>query len=153
MKEVDLIGRVSDDLSSIQIDNWRGLTRIMGAFRGKELHIKLKVFRKNRSLAQNRYIHGVVVPSIMAWYLETQGEKLTHDEVYTWLRTGLLDDKVEVREILGEQVVTIVGKRFSKMNTKEFTDAIETIIAKMAELDCYIQLPKENNMLSDYARD
>jgi len=112
--------------------------------------VKFTVHRKIRSLAQNRYIWGVVVPTVRAWYKESQGEVKTKDQVYTWLRVGIVGHKPVITEMLGTQVVTFEGKRFSKMNTLEFTEAIEEIIMKLAEMGCEIPKPREENLLNQF---
>lgn len=81
---------------------------------------------------------------------EKHGESHTHDEVYTWLRISLLGQKLRVVELAGESVTLMDGKRFSAMNTKEFAEAVEDIVAKMDEKECHIPLPRKENLLTDF---
>ena len=137
----------------IKIDGWQALRKIFKDFVGKELLIKISVLRRRRSDRQNRYIHEVIVPCVMAWFKEVEGISYTHDEVYTWLRVSLLGQKLKVVDIAGEEIMVMEGKRFSAMNTKEFTDAVDEIITKMDEKGCLIPLPRQENLLTDFIED
>ena len=97
-KEYQVKGEFTEDMQFIKIDGWMALRKIFKDFVGKELLIKVSVLRRRRSDRQNRYIHGVVVPCVTAWFKETTGEVHSHDEVYTWLRVSLLGQKLKVVE-------------------------------------------------------
>lgn len=152
-REFTVLGELNEDCSAILIHHYKPMARIIRILKGKTLEITFKVFRAIRSDRQNRYIWGVVVPTVRAWMLETNGTAPSKDGVYLWLRKSLLGDQLQVEEFLGEQLITMGGKRFSAMNTKEFADAIDTIVKEMALKGCVIPLPRENNLLSDFLRD
>lgn len=152
-REYDVLGELSEDCTSIRLLHGKGFARVLSFMVGKQLRVRFQIFRALRSDAQNRYIHGVVVPTVQYWHKHSQGEEKSHDEVYTWLRTGLLGHKVVISEMLGQQVLTLEGKRFSKMTTKEFAEAIDVIVKEMAERDCIIMLPKENNFIHEFLKD
>lgn len=149
-REFEVIGTLTDDCRYIEISNYQPLKRIIRNLKGEQLLVKFKKFFETRSDKQNRYIWGVVVPTVMAWMRETTGEKPVKDDVYVWLRKSLLGHTLVVSEILGEEVVRLGGKRFSKMTTKEFAEAIEIIIDTMAQRGCIIPLPRRNNLLTDF---
>jgi len=151
--EYEILGQISDDLSHFTFSNWKAFAKIFKDFKGKDLLLKVSIHRKNRSNRQNRYIWGVVVPTVQAWFKETAGESYEREEIYTWLRTNLIDQKVEIREVDGVEVPVIPGKRFSQMNTKEFAEAIDEIIKKMDSRGCYIPLPKGENTLTEHIED
>lgn len=104
---------------------------------------------RQRSSRQNRYIWGVVVPIIRAWIRETQGEKITKDQAYMYIRTGILEEKPVIRMVAGVETITMENKRLSQRTTKEFAEAVETIVNVMAERGCHIPLPNEENLLTD----
>lgn len=149
-REFDLEGVLSEDMESIHLTGATAFKRLFSALVGQNLRVRFVVFRKKRSDAQNRYIHGVMVPVVRDWIRETTGEKKTHDEVYLWLRTGILGQTPVISEVMGTQVITMSGKRFSAMNTKEFAEAIEFIADELAAKDCYVPMPKENNFLHEH---
>lgn len=117
---------------------------------GKSVILEVSKYYRNRTNRQNRYIWGVMVPIIQRWILETQGEKVTKDQAYMYLRMGVLEEKPVITEIAGTEVITFESKRFSRMNTKEFSEAIEEVIAIMAERGCAIPLPNEENLITDF---
>lgn len=155
-RSFEVTGTLAEDGITIIFDHANMLKKLLKTtFEGKKIAIKLEVARNNRSAAQNRYIHGCVVPCVQAWMKETTGEKKDHDEVYLWLRLSLIGDKAEVKDVMGQQVIVMTGKRFSQMTTIEFADAIDIIIKAMDERGCHIPLPKpkEGNYLTDFIKD
>ena len=147
-------GNLRDDDMSLRFDHAEALREVISGLFGKELDIQVTVLRKNRSNRQNRYMHGVVVPTVQRWltqmgHTDSEGNPLSHDQVYAKLRTDI-GHKLIIEEIDGVQIVTISGTRFSKMDTKEFAEAIDTIIRIYGERDCYIPEPNEECFLNDF---
>jgi hypothetical protein len=149
-REWDVQGELAEDCKSIILHNSGPLKRLLNGLVGSTLRVRFVIFRAKRSDAQNRYIHGVAVPCVRAWHKETQGVDLTHDEAYGWLRTGVLKQKMIIKEVLGTQIITFDGKRFSAMNTKEFSEAVNFIADELAKVDCIIPMPRENNFITDH---
>lgn len=149
--EVEVNGTVAMT-GEIKLDHPKVMRTALSRFVGKRLMITIKQYKYIRTDAQNRYIHGVVVPVVRRWFLETSGENLTKDEVYMWLRTSLLGHKPTITEVNGESLIKIGGKRFSQMTTEEFAEAIDAIVDRMAERGCQIPLPpdKKANTLNDF---
>lgn len=112
--------------------------------------LKIDKFRRQRSNRQNRYIWGVVVPRIMDWILETQGERISKDQAYMYIRTGVLEEKPVIKDVAGTQVITLENRRLSQRTTAEFAEAIEEIVSVMAQRGCIIPLPREENLLTDF---
>ena len=152
-RKFETTGTLTDDGQGILLDHPKLYARLTRNIRGEKLIVTFQKYRAKRSEAQNRYIHGVIVPTVRAWFKETQGEDPGHNFVYSWLRTSLLDKKPEIKEMFGIQVISLGGKRFSEMNTLEFTEATNTIIDKMAEKDCHIPVPVKDNFLHDHIKD
>lgn len=121
---------------------------------GQTVLIKVQLLRQKRSDAQNRYIHGIVVPTVQAWKFENEGVRWSHDATYFWLRRALLEDDIIIEEVGGYQVPVITGKRFSKMTVDEFSYAVfDVIIPKLHAMGCDVRLPKKNNLLTDHLTD
>lgn len=161
-REYSVITVLSQDKASIEegeiflrFKNWRIFKRLLYDWLGKDIESDIRLMRYKRSLAQNAYLHGIIVPIVRAWIKETTGEKQSHDEVYIYLNSSILGNKPEIRSVLGEEVIVMTGKRFSKMNTKEFTDAVETILQHFALKGLVIPTPKDgkNNTLDDFLTD
>lgn len=149
----ELSGELTDSCDGIMFDVSRHLWRVLGPLKGKKLLVKFGVLRHKRSDAQNRYIWGVMVPTVQAWFKETTGEVKSKDEVYTWFRVGLLGDKPVITEVMGCEVITMSGKRFSQMNTKEFGEAVDMILQLMAEKGCVIPEPRQFNFITEFLTD
>lgn len=130
--------------------HWRLVNRVLMPWLGKELEVLIKIFRHNRSNSQNKYMWGVIIPTIQAWQLQTSGKYDIKDGVYAWLRTSIIGDEIKTEMIMGREVIYMTGKRFSKMNTKEFSESVEKIIDHFAEKGCHIPLPKGNNNITDF---
>ena len=147
-------GHLRDEDMSLRLDHALAMREILSMWSGKELDIRVTVLRKNRSDRQNRYMHGVVVPTVQRWltqigHTDSEGKPLNHEQVYAKLRTDI-GHKLKIEEIDGVQIVTISGTRFSKMDTKEFAEAVDTIIRIYAEKGCYIPEPNEECFLNDF---
>ncbi|MCB9047644.1 MAG: hypothetical protein H6550_16035 [Chitinophagales bacterium] len=149
-REFDLTGTMSDDCTTIKLDPHALNRYILGTLTGIKLELTIKPYKELRTAAQNRYMWGVVVPTVRMWLKETQGETFTADDVYTWLRTHILGQKPVVRTIMGEEVIILTSKKFSAMSTTEFNNAVETIRKEMMERGCDIPEPTKNNNLHDF---
>jgi hypothetical protein len=154
MAEIDMTftGMLSEDCRSIVIDNAQGILRVLYTAKGIPLEINIKKFHKLRTAAQNRYIWGLVIPTIRTWQIETTGECNSKDGLYAFLRISIVGQEVIIEEISGVDCPIIKGKRFSEMTTVEFNEAIDKIILHYAELGLTIPLPVpgSNNTLSDF---
>lgn len=151
-KEWEFTGELKEDMS-LAITGASSLKRILWNLVGQKLIIKITIFRSKRSDKQNRYFWGVVVVTVRAWLLETEGRKYTKDEVYVWLNQEVLGNKPTITTILGTDVITMSGKRFSQMNTKEFEEAAESIRQTMAQRGCNIPEPHQENFITDFIED
>jgi hypothetical protein len=152
-RKFETTGTLTENGQGILLDHPKLYARLTKNLIGEKLIVTFQKYRSKRSDAQNRYIHGVVVPTVRAWFKETQGEEPGHNFVYSWLRTSLLGNEPEIKEIFGVQVISLGGKRFSEMNTKEFAEAINRIVDLMAERDCHIQLPRGDNFIHEHVTD
>jgi hypothetical protein len=153
----EMIGQLTEDCQYVYLEHWKMFRRLLTKWVGKDVIITIKELQYKRSEAQNRLIHGLITPYVMRWYYETHGERKTHDEIYTWLRIAILEQRPRITEVAGEQVVTMTGKRFSKMTKKEFAEAVDLIMQRMAERGCYIPEPhkhdKANHFPHEYLKD
>ena len=146
-----LKGTLRDDMS-LTFDYASAFKEVFAYMIGKDIDIQITILRKNRTNRQNRYMHGVVVPVVQQFYKDTNGESYTHDEIYVKLRK-VLGDSIVVKEIDGDEVITMTGKRFSKMDTKEFALAVDELIRIYAEKGCVIPEPREECFVNDFVND
>jgi len=151
--EFTVVGELSPDGQSLVIANSRLAKRLWKNLMGVQLEITFKKFYRKRSLAQNRWIWGVCVLQIRQWLMDTKGEEHSKEAIYAFLRTVVIGDTMWVETIEGQDIIYLSGKRFSQMNTKEFSDAVEKIVVYYAErgLEIMLPKPKTNNLITDYA--
>ncbi len=151
--EITVVGELSPDGQSLVIANSTRAKRLWKHLQGVQLEIIFKKFYRKRSLAQNRWIWGICVIDVMQFLLETTGVLHSKEAIYAFLRTRVIGNEMWVETIDGHDVIFLSGKRFSQMNTKEFSEAVEKIVLYYAERGLEIRLPKEktNNFITDYA--
>ena len=152
--EYTFSGKLTEDCTKLSIDFATTVIRLLYPIKDDELEITIKKFRRNRTSAQNRYIHGVVVPTIRAWMKDNDGECPSHEAMYAFLRIKVVGHEVVIEEIAGVDIPVVSGKRFSQMNTVEFADAIDAIILHYAEqgLEIPLPVPGSNNITTDFTK-
>jgi hypothetical protein len=154
MAELDLTitGKLSEDCRSILIDNAQGILRVLYTAKDVPLEINITKFHRQRTAAQNRYIWGLVIPTVRQWQIETSGECNSKDGLYAFFRISIVGQEVVIDTVEGKDCPVIKGKHFSAMTTVEFNEAIDKIILHYAELGLEIPLPVpgSNNTLSDF---
>lgn len=152
-KVVDFTGKLTEDFTfKIEGSESASMMYLLSFFKDKSLEISVKVARRSRSAAQNRYMWGVIVPTVGRWFRDTQGEKYTPDEIYLWVRMSLLEQRPVLKTILGQEIIVMEHKRFSEMTTAEFAEAVDIIVKKMAERDCVIELPRDQNYIQEFIK-
>lgn len=149
-QEYDLTGYLTEDFRHIELDNPKMVKLIARKLAGVPLDVRIKPFKEKRSDSQNRYFWAVIIPYVQTWLREVKGEAHKPDEVYAWIRLSLLGSNVKVVTVLGQEVIMVEDKHFSKMTTKEFAETVDTIRAKMLERGCDIPEPTKNNTLSEH---
>jgi len=152
--EYTFSGKLTEDCKSLVIDFATTVIRILYPIKDDELEITIKKFRRNRTSAQNRYIHGVVVPTVQAWMKENEGTYPAHDALYAHFRTNIIGDEVVMEEIDGNPTFYLSGKRFSQCNTVEFAERVDKIILHYAErgLEIPLPVPGSNNITTDFTK-
>lgn len=150
MDKVDLTGTLSEDCKSIILDFSGVMPRVLRNFKDKKLLLKLSIFRKKRSDAQNRYLHGVICIRVRSWHKHTQGEEISNDEAKAYIYSHVLGHELRMTNILGQYVFVMEGKHFSQMNTKEFNEAKEKVQAFFSPLGCDIPDPREECLITNY---
>ena len=152
--ELTILGSMTPDYN-LEIMDSHKLVRLLKKFLDKPLEITLCTFHRQRTLSQNRYCWGVIVPTVKGWLKETQGETYTKDEVYYYVNAKALGRRVIIKEVAGEEVPILEGKRFSQMTTVEFAEAVDKIVEYFGELGLEILLPKPkgSNLISEFLDD
>ena len=101
MAELDITftGKFAEDCRSLLIDNVNSIRRILFLHKDVPLEINIKKFHRNRTVAQNSYVWGVIIPTIRAWQLETTGENNSADAIYAFLRITVVGEEVVIENV------------------------------------------------------
>lgn len=111
------------------------------AFEGKEVEVSIRRKKKYRSSPQNRYYHGVVIPSLR-YAMEAKGYVVSKDEVHELLKHKFL--KGQIVNIATGEIIDTIGST-TKLSTSDFMDFITQIQAYAAEkFECIIPEPNES---------
>jgi hypothetical protein len=107
---------------------------------GKRVRIALSEVKKRRSLSQNRFYFGVVIPIIRSMF-EKAGTFADSEEVHTYLksRVGKMEKRIALPD--GSQWYTIGSS--SKLTTGEWEDFITAIRAWAADFGVIVPIPNE----------
>lgn len=116
------------------------LDEALKSFEGKEFQITVEKKKKSRSLNQNAYYWGVVIPMVRG-AMHDLGMKLSRQEVHELLKLKFLKKEI-INENTGEVFEYIGGS--SELTTKEFMDFIAELQQWSAEyLNIVIPSPNE----------
>lgn len=91
-----------------------------------------------RSINLNNYYHGVVIPTIQNFILETQKRVATASKVHTDLKRAFFPVKAFI-----DAEGKILTKQSTVVHTKEFLHGLECIWAHYDQNGCYIPKPNE----------
>lgn len=105
---------------------------------------------KKRSDRQNRYYWGVVVKIVRDFVQNTQGEKVSPDEIHAFHLNSVLGVKPITRKVLGKEFIMFENRKTSDMNTQEFTEFIEVIRNYWEERGVEIPDPLGENLFEDF---
>jgi hypothetical protein len=112
---------------------------IKTAPKGRYFLTLAKIYRK-RSLNQNAYYHGVVVPLVKDGLFDV-GYKLSNEQTHEYLKEQFLRVEI-VNEQSGE--VKSINRSTAELRTVEFNEYIDDIIEWASEyLNIVIPLPNE----------
>lgn len=111
----------------VKISNRRGFDEDMRNFEGKRLQISVKGYKASRSLEQNGYYWGCVIPYVQEGLLDAGFDKsvLDQENVHEMLKGKFLKEDLAKDEWNGD-FITLVGTT-TDLNKLEFADYIEEI--------------------------
>lgn len=124
--------------------------QLQAAFKDKNVLITVEALKNTRSDKQNRYYWGVVIPHVLKFHEDTQGEKLSQHEAHILCLTHAMEAKIQTKKIMGLEVMYYEEKSSSKMTTKEFAEFVDKLRTFWLGLGLDIPEPRGNNLLSDF---
>ena len=138
-----------EDLTGVDF-NHTSIKRVVEPLLEKDLIMTLEVFKNKRSDNQNRYLHGVVLPTIRTHFKETQGTTMSNESIKSYIYLSVLGNEVKFETILGKEVMILDYKHFSDMKTDEFNEAVKKVQSHFAEKGCDIKDPTPRNIIDEY---
>jgi hypothetical protein len=162
-KEVDLTlpAKVEEDgtLTPEQHTKFKRVLKRM-ANEDNEVEVSIRKIKKDRTAAQNRYYWGVVVLTIMYFFKNTQGEEKSKAEVHGInLNLAGMDYQnmtLTVPDARGrfveKEVIVFNHRSTAAMNTKEFSEFIETLKDHWGAVGCIIPEATGRNYQSDFVK-
>ena len=133
----------------LKIVNRPQFNRELEYFEGKDVEVQVRKKRKKRSLMQNAYYFGVVVPCVVEG-LKDAGYRVNRELAHEFLKSKFAREEI-VNEETGE-VLSIIGST-AKMTTSKMMDYFAEITQWAAEyLNIQIPLPGEQTEI-DYGKE
>ena len=127
-------GRINDD-------SRKKIAAAIADYNSKVISVEIKQAKKRRSIPQNRYYWGVIIPSIHALMVETWGNDMHKMEVHEYLKRYV--GKVTKPIKLAGGGYDIVTNSSRELTTQEFEVYNEKCRAWGAQHGVAIPLPKE----------
>jgi hypothetical protein len=115
----------------LRLDRREDFAALVASLDGKEIELTLRKFRKQRSGAQNRYLHGVVIP-LLAEHCGYDAEEMKAALKMRFLRAHD-----------GEKEGLPRTRSTSDLSTEEMTEFIDSVRRLAAEMGCSIPSPGE----------
>lgn len=119
------------EFGRIVLEDRDGFHRLLESMEGQEIEMTLQKFRRKRSLSQNAWYWGCIVPLL--------GEHIGYDpeEMHEALKERFLRDRENERDGL------VRIKSSAALNTAEFSAYCEQCVRLAAEMGVIIPLPGE----------
>lgn len=115
----------------------------------KPVRVTIEDYRKNRSLAQNAYLWGVVYPSISRHIEEQTGKINSCDDLHEWFRDEYLPPRVV--EVNGKPKV--IRPSTADLKVGEFAEYLDRIIRYCSiSLGLIVPAPDEDVMPAKFRR-
>ena len=133
-------GRVSDKVHIYRSKEMNEM--IVRNFAGKDVEITIQRKRKRRSLLQNNYYHGVIVPMVQQGLLDA-GYKLGKEQTHDYLKS-----QFAVAEIVNEQsgeILKVIGST-AEMTTSQMMDYFSEI-TDWAKEYLNVEIPAPNEQI------
>jgi hypothetical protein len=120
---------------------WNSFLKMLRTLEGKHALITVRELARRRSLKQNRFYWGVVIPAVAEMFNDA-GTAVDSEEVHEFLKTHVGKLSAEIVTPDGE-VCPITGST-AKLGTREFEEYMEKIRAWAAQFHVSIPLPNEH---------
>lgn len=150
--ELEFLGDVMED-GKLQ---WYKPQFVHGALRqfaDKQVEVTVRLVRKKRSNAQNRWYWGIAISQCILPHIKNStGEIQTKENIHAFHLSQILEVKSKTHTVLGKTVMIFEYVSTSTMTTIEFNNFKELIQAFWAQRGCVIPDPVGQSFLNEYGR-
>jgi len=143
MANIQFNGVITDGIFSEQ----GGLNQCFHSMEGKKVKVVVGEYKKRRSMAQNSYYWGVVIPRLLGLF-NVNGNEMDDEEMHIYVKEHILKLKKKVFSPEGE-FQSIPGST-KKLTTDEFEEAMEKIRVWASEHGLIIPLPNEGILYESF---
>lgn len=113
---------------------------LMSAWEGKRVRVKLSEAKKRRSVSQNAFYWGVVIPTVISMFADA-GTDLDADQCHDYLKKHVMGITEVIKDPAGAQHIVAGKSRFK--DTKEWEMNMDKIRAWAAQFGVAIPFPNE----------
>lgn len=115
----------------------------------KPIRVTIQDYAKNRSVAQNAYYWGVVLPTIQAHIEEQEGRVWSCDDIHEFFRDEFLPPRVV--EIMGKP--KIIRPSTADLKVREFAEYLDRVIRHASiNMGCIVPVPDEDVFPAKFRR-
>jgi len=118
----------------------RQIAQLLRCYEGKRVWIEIKQIKNRRSINQNSFYWGVMIPMIADMFREA-GTLINNEDVHEFLKQEVMRLQKEIITPTG-QVVSILGTT-TELSTLEWEAAMDAIRVWAAEFGVEIPYPNE----------
>lgn len=126
----------------------KAITNALKSLEGRFAMITIEERKRNRSLSQNAYMWGVVIPPIVTAFNE-YGNNVDSEQVHEFLKDEV--GKLTKMVVLPDGEVKRISGSTAELKTMEFEDYLERVRAWAAEV-LGIQIPMPNERFNKGAK-
>lgn len=137
-QSTDFTGKIIGGLP--EASAWRPMLALLRQLEGQWVTITVRARKKRRSLKQNAYYFGVIVP-LCGEFMRGYGNRMDDDEVHEWLKEHV--GKLTKYVTSPSGVRTKIVRSSRELDTGEWEDYMQDIRAWAADFDLHIPLPNE----------
>lgn len=120
------------DTGELEIEKKQLLAEFLKANNYQRCEVVIRPIETSKSYQQLRYYWGTVIPTIIEFRLETDGEVVTPTEVH-FQNKIIFGLKPKIQNILGYDVFTFDTVSMAAMSKKELTYFIDVIVKHYIE--------------------
>jgi len=128
--KITALGTVDDGI--LKISNRKQFDQDIKQYEGKRVEMVIQVAKKRRSLNQNAWYWGQVLPCCLHGFKEMGHEQLSIDTLHTFFKARFLDEPEQIVSPHSGEVITLT-KTTTNLTTTQMMTYTDSIVRFAAE--------------------